>query len=138
MQADIRDGCNSGSRKNIEEHYDAGNAMYATFLDDTMTYSAGIHTKEQGGDLKAAQLAKLDAVIAAADLKPEDHVLEIGCGWGSFAIRAASTVGCRWGVRSMVNLVRVSRVELTLMPPSGVKSVILARYSNRHISFLVT
>eukprot|EP00878_Enallax_costatus_P015331 GHUV01016058.1.p1 GENE.GHUV01016058.1~~GHUV01016058.1.p1 ORF type:complete len:614 (+),score=192.40 GHUV01016058.1:388-2229(+) len=69
--------------------------MYATFLDETMTYSAGIHTKEQGGDLKAAQLAKLDAVIAAADLKPEDHVLEIGCGWGSFAIRAASTVGCR-------------------------------------------
>lgn len=87
--------CVVGSRKNIEEHYDAGNAMYATFLDETMTYSAGIHTKEQQGDLKAAQLAKLDAVIAAVELGPNDHVLEIGCGWGSFAIRAASTTGCR-------------------------------------------
>lgn len=46
--------------------------------------------------MKAAQMAKLDAVIAAADLQPHDHVLEIGCGWGSFAMRAASTVGCRW------------------------------------------
>lgn len=85
----------AGSRKNIEEHYDAGNAMYSLFLDETMTYSAGIHTKDQKGDLKAAQLAKLDAVIAAAHLGPDDHVLEIGCGWGGFAIRAASTSGCR-------------------------------------------
>eukprot|EP00775_Hariotina_reticulata_P004736 gene4736-4986_t len=90
-----RSNTRQGSRKNIEEHYDAGNAMYATFLDETMTYSCGIHTKEQRGDLKAAQLDKLDAVIAAAGLGPEDHVLEIGCGWGSFAIRAASTTGCR-------------------------------------------
>jgi cyclopropane-fatty-acyl-phospholipid synthase len=51
--------------------------------------------QEQQGDLKAAQMAKLDAVIAAADLQPSDHVLEIGCGWGSFAMRAASTRGCR-------------------------------------------
>jgi cyclopropane-fatty-acyl-phospholipid synthase len=40
-------------------------------------------------------MAKLDAVIAAADIQPTDHVLEIGCGWGSFAMRAASTTGCR-------------------------------------------
>lgn len=90
-----RSNTREGSRKNIEEHYDAGNAMYATFLDESMTYSAGVHTQEQQGDLKAAQMAKLDAVIAAADLQPSDHVLEIGCGWGSFAMRAASTRGCR-------------------------------------------
>jgi hypothetical protein len=89
----------AGSRKNIEEHYDAGNAMYATFLDQSMTYSAGIHTEEQQGDLRAAQMAKLDAVIAAADLQPSDHVLEIGCGWGSFAMRAASTHGCRYAMQ---------------------------------------
>lgn len=41
-------------------------------------------------------MAKLDAVIAAADIKPTDHVLEIGCGWGSFAMRAASSTGCRY------------------------------------------
>jgi len=45
--------------------------------------------------MQAAQMAKLDAVIAA-DIQPTDHVLEIGCGWGSFAMRAASTTGCRW------------------------------------------
>ncbi|CAG9462248.1 unnamed protein product [Pedinophyceae sp. YPF-701] len=82
-----------GSRKNIEEHYDAGNAMYKTFLDDTMTYSSGIHAP--GRSLKDAQLAKLDEIIRKAQIGASDHVLEIGCGWGSFAIRAASTTGCR-------------------------------------------
>jgi hypothetical protein len=48
----VRTHCHTGSRKNIEEHYDAGNAMYAAFLDGSMTYSCGIHTREQGGDLK--------------------------------------------------------------------------------------
>lgn len=56
--------CCSGSRKNIEEHYDAGNAMYATFLDESMTYSCGIHKKDES--LYQAQMNKLDAVIAAA------------------------------------------------------------------------
>lgn len=95
----------TGSRKNIEEHYDAGNDMYRLFLDETMTYSCGIWTADTttgggGGtvvapDLKTSQYNKLDALIAKADLKPEHHVLEIGCGWGSFAMRAASTTGCR-------------------------------------------
>ncbi|KAL4529917.1 hypothetical protein Ndes2526A_g04660 [Nannochloris sp. 'desiccata'] len=70
-----------------------------------MTYSCGIWTADTttgggGGtvvapDLKPSQYNKLDALIAKADLKPEHHVLEIGCGWGSFAMRAASTTGCR-------------------------------------------
>jgi cyclopropane fatty-acyl-phospholipid synthase-like methyltransferase len=50
-----------GSRRNIEEHYDAGNAMYELFLDDTMTYSCGIH--RPGESLEQAQYAKLDAMI---------------------------------------------------------------------------
>jgi cyclopropane-fatty-acyl-phospholipid synthase len=93
----------TGSRKNIEEHYDAGNDMYKLFLDESMTYSCGIwDTSLSPGagitgvapDLKTSQYNKLDALIAKADLKPEHHVLEIGCGWGSFAMRAAATTGC--------------------------------------------
>ncbi|MEW5297105.1 MAG: hypothetical protein WDW36_000333 [Sanguina aurantia] len=82
-----------GSRKNIEEHYDAGNAMYKLFLDESMTYSSGVH--REGDSLYQAQLNKIDALLAKAEVKPTDHVLEIGCGWGGFAIRAASTIGCR-------------------------------------------
>ncbi|KAK9818144.1 hypothetical protein WJX72_007777 [[Myrmecia] bisecta] len=82
-----------GSRRNIEEHYDAGNDMYKLFLDRTMTYSGAIY--KQGDDLETAQLNKLDALIARAGLQASDHVLEIGCGWGSLAIRAAAITGCR-------------------------------------------
>jgi Mycolic acid cyclopropane synthetase len=63
--------------------------------DDTMTYSSGIHSP--GGSLQDAQLAKLDALIEMAGITAGDHVLEIGCGWGSLAIRAVQTTGCRLG-----------------------------------------
>jgi cyclopropane-fatty-acyl-phospholipid synthase len=59
-----------------------------------MTYSCGIHTGPNES-LEAAQYNKIDAIIAAAELTASDHVLEIGCGWGAFAIRAASKTGCR-------------------------------------------
>ncbi|KAL4447595.1 hypothetical protein ABPG75_004814 [Micractinium tetrahymenae] len=82
-----------GSRRNIEEHYDAGNDMYKLFLDSSMTYSCGIWAKYC--DLHQSQLNKLDALIDKAEIKEGDHVLEVGCGWGSFAIRAAQRTGCR-------------------------------------------
>eukprot|EP01025_Chloroclados_australasicus_P005212 TRINITY_DN11504_c0_g2_i5.p1 TRINITY_DN11504_c0_g2~~TRINITY_DN11504_c0_g2_i5.p1 ORF type:complete len:1114 (+),score=82.38 TRINITY_DN11504_c0_g2_i5:37-3378(+) len=82
-----------GSRRNISEHYDAGNTMYSLFLDETMTYSCGIHAA--GKSLKDAQLQKLDELIKLANISSNDHVLEIGCGWGSFAIRAVQTTGCK-------------------------------------------
>jgi cyclopropane-fatty-acyl-phospholipid synthase len=53
-----------------------------------------LHTMSAGGTLREAQLAKLDAMLAAAEVC---HVLEIGCGWGSMAIHAVQTTGCRWG-----------------------------------------
>ncbi|KXZ44875.1 hypothetical protein GPECTOR_61g828 [Gonium pectorale] len=84
-----------GSRKNIEEHYDAGNAMYKLFLDETLTYSSGVY-RGPTDSLHQAQLNKIDALIAKASIGPNDHVLEIGCGWGGFAIRAVQTTGCRW------------------------------------------
>ena len=89
----------AGSRRNIEEHYDAGNDMYRLFLDDSMTYSCGIWENAKTGtiapDLITSQYNKIDALIEKAQLTADHHVLEIGCGWGSFAIRAASTTGCR-------------------------------------------
>lgn len=83
-----------GSKRNIREHYDAGNEMYKLFLDDSLTYSAGIHT--EGACLKDSQLRKLDALISGARITGDSHVLEVGCGWGSCAIRAAQTTGCKW------------------------------------------
>lgn len=85
----------AGSRKNIEEHYDAGNEMYKLFLDDSMMYSAAIHTNNPDETLYEAQMNKLDAIISQAGINASDHVLEIGCGWGAFAIRAAQRTGCR-------------------------------------------
>jgi len=102
LQHLMRKNTVAGSRRNIEEHYDLGNDMYELFLDETMTYSAGIHRKEFGAPvdegvelgLKESQHMKLDEIIRRADIQKGDHVLEIGCGWGSFAIRAAQTTGC--------------------------------------------
>ena len=83
-----------GSRRNISAHYDESNAFFATFLDPTMTYSCALFdTPEE--DLESAQRRKLDAIMAKAELTAEDQVLEIGCGWGRFAIEAVRRTGCR-------------------------------------------
>ena len=84
----------AGSRRNIGEHYDLGNDFYRLFLDATMSYSGGIFRSEND-TLEAAQHAKMQAIIDLADLGPEDHVLEIGCGWGGFAVEAVRRTGCR-------------------------------------------
>ena len=89
----IRNG-RAGSRRNARAHYDLGNAFFALFLDETMTYSSGIFTAS-ARDLRAASIEKLDRICRKLDLGPRDHVVEIGCGWGSFAIHAASRYGCR-------------------------------------------
>ena len=83
-----------GSRENIFAHYDLGNEFYALFLDETMTYSCGIFEHEDS-TLKEASLAKYDRICEKLDLKGSDHILEIGSGWGGFAIRAASRYDCR-------------------------------------------
>lgn len=83
-----------GSRRNIAFHYDLGNAFYALWLDPSMTYSSACF--EQAGDsLEQAQTRKYREICEAAQLKPGDHVLEIGCGWGGFAEVAARDFGCR-------------------------------------------
>ncbi|MEJ2687604.1 MAG: cyclopropane-fatty-acyl-phospholipid synthase [Gammaproteobacteria bacterium] len=84
----------TGSRRNIGAHYDLGNDFFRLMLDDTMTYSCGIFLTPQS-TLREASLAKLAAICRKLDLQPRDHVLEIGTGWGSFAIYAAKHHGCR-------------------------------------------
>jgi cyclopropane-fatty-acyl-phospholipid synthase len=84
----------AGSRANITAHYDLGNDFYRLFLDDTMTYSCGIFEKESS-TLKEASVAKYDRICRKLNLQPSDHVLEIGGGWGGFAMHAVKHYGCR-------------------------------------------
>jgi cyclopropane-fatty-acyl-phospholipid synthase len=82
------------SRRNIAYHYDLGNELFALMLDETMTYSCAVFERPEL-TLAQAQRAKLERLCRLLDLGPEDHVLEIGCGWGGFARHAAETHGCR-------------------------------------------
>jgi cyclopropane-fatty-acyl-phospholipid synthase len=84
----------AGSRRNIVAHYDLGNDFYQLFLDDTMTYSCGIFERPDSSLLEAS-IAKYDRICRKLELSPADHVLEIGAGWGGFAIHAATHYGCR-------------------------------------------
>lgn len=83
-----------GSRRNIRAHYDLGNDFFSEFLDETMTYSAGIF-EAADSTLREASLAKYDRLCTKLDLGPNDHVVEIGTGWGGFALHAAGRYGCR-------------------------------------------
>lgn len=83
-----------GSARNIRDHYDLGNQFFALFLDPTMTYSCALF--ETGKEsLEEAQKKKLHSIMDLAGIDSGHHVLEIGCGWGSFAIEAARERGCR-------------------------------------------
>jgi cyclopropane-fatty-acyl-phospholipid synthase len=89
-----RDNTVETSRRNIAEHYDLGNAFYQLWLDPSMTYSsARFDFPEQ--TLEDAQKGKYEALCRKLMLRPGNHVLEIGCGWGGFAEHAAKHYGCR-------------------------------------------
>ena len=90
----LRNNTKEGSRKNIAAHYDLGNDFYALFLDETMTYSCGIFTSPESS-LREASIEKYDRICRKLLLSPQDHVLEIGGGWGGFALHAARNYGCR-------------------------------------------
>jgi cyclopropane-fatty-acyl-phospholipid synthase len=83
-----------GARRHIAAHYDLGNEMFETFLDETMTYSCA-YFETPDATLREAQEAKLDRICRKLELGPDDHVVEIGTGWGSFAMHAAGRYGCR-------------------------------------------
>ncbi len=84
----------AAARRNIGAHYDLGNDFYRLFLDSRMVYSCALFD-QPGATLEAAQEAKLERLCALLDLGPDDHLLDLGCGWGALALWAARTRGCR-------------------------------------------
>lgn len=90
----LRANTKENARDNIQAHYDLSNALYETFLDPTLTYSAAMFSNPQE-DLLPAQYRKIDRLIDQLKPGPSDHVLEIGSGWGACAIRMAQQTGCR-------------------------------------------
>lgn len=82
------------SKLNIARHYDLGNDFFKEFLDPTMAYSSGIFNG-QAISMEEASIAKFERICQQVDLQPEDHLVEIGTGWGGFALYAAKTYGCK-------------------------------------------
>ena len=116
-----------GARKNIEAHYDLGNAFYRQWLDDTVTYSSALF---DGTDrsLDEAQTAKYRSLAEAMDLRPGASVLEVGCGWGGFAEFAAREYGAR------VTGITISREQLEFarnrMQAEGLSELVEIRYQD--------
>ncbi|EFF82236.1 Cyclopropane-fatty-acyl-phospholipid synthase [Acinetobacter haemolyticus ATCC 19194] len=84
----------SGSRKNIAEHYDLSNDFFKLFLDESMMYSSAVFQNEQMS-LEQASDYKKELICQKLKLQPMDHLVEIGSGWGGFAIYAAQNYGCK-------------------------------------------
>ncbi|MEO8459253.1 MAG: cyclopropane-fatty-acyl-phospholipid synthase family protein [Dokdonella sp.] len=82
-----------GSRRNVAAHYDIGNALFRLFLDERMMYSSAIYSSPDDS-LEHASTRKLERICAKLDLQPSDRVIEIGTGWGGFALHAAINHGC--------------------------------------------
>lgn len=82
-----------GSERNIAAHYDIGNSLFKLMLDSNMMYSSAIYT-EQHNTLELAATHKLDVICQKLQLRQNDHIIEIGTGWGGFAIHAARNYGC--------------------------------------------
>jgi len=121
----LRSNTRSGSRRNIEQHYDLGNDFYELWLDPDMTYSCALFDGTDS-DLSLAQQRKWDRLLGLLDVRPGDSLLEIGCGWGGFAIHAAKTVGARvtgvtisaeqhaWATRRIAEEGLSDRIEIRL------------------------
>ncbi|MFO7557236.1 MAG: DUF1365 family protein [Desulfobacterales bacterium] len=138
----LSDGCNvvrkwlhrsekntvSGSSSNIRRHYDLSNSFFESFLDPSMAYSCAVYHSSEDS-LEEAQKNKLHRIIEKAKITDTDHVLEIGCGWGSFAMEAVRTTGCR------VTAITLSKEQFdhasTRVKASGLEnriSIVLADY----------
>ncbi len=121
----------AGSQKNIAAHYDLGNALFKLFLDPTMMYSSAIFESDTPS-LQAASELKLKVICDKLQLKPGDHVIEIGTGWGGFAIYAAKNYGCH------VTTTTISEQQYTLakerVAAEGLqKQITLLKQDYRHL-----
>jgi cyclopropane-fatty-acyl-phospholipid synthase len=90
----LRRNTRAGSRRNIAAHYDLGNDFFSLFLDPSWTYSCAIF-EDAEASLEEASIAKYERACKKLELGADDHVLEIGGGWGGFALHAAARYGCR-------------------------------------------
>ncbi len=90
----LQQNTKAGSRRNVAAHYDLSNEFFALMLDPTMAYSAGIF-ESPARSLAEASLEKFERICRQLQLSPNDHLLEVGCGWGGLAIYAAKNYGCR-------------------------------------------
>ncbi len=90
----VPENSRAGAREHVAAHYDLGNELFAAFLDERMMYSCALFPRA-GASLEEAQLAKLERICAKLELGPDDHLLEIGSGWGGLAVHAARKHGCR-------------------------------------------
>jgi cyclopropane-fatty-acyl-phospholipid synthase len=119
-----------GSHRNISEHYDLNNEFFRLFLDPTMTYSSAYFERD-GMDLEEAQLAKYRRLCEQLHLSPEDHVLEIGTGWGANAIYMARHYGCR--VTSLTISEEQYRLAIERVAAAGLQdrvTILLEDYRN--------
>lgn len=89
----LRKNTRDGSRRNIAAHYDLGNEFFGLFLSDDLMYSSALYAGEDD-DLETASTRKLDRICQKLRLQPGDRVIEIGTGWGGFAVHAARHYGC--------------------------------------------
>lgn len=110
------------ARENVHRHYDLGNAFYAAWLDRAMLYTCA-YFERPDVDLDTAQLAKIDRVCRKLHLGAADHVADLGCGWGGFAIEAARRYGCR------VTGFNVSREQLEYARARAVREGLADRVS---------
>ncbi|NND37217.1 MAG: class I SAM-dependent methyltransferase [Gammaproteobacteria bacterium] len=131
LQHRFRSNTKSGSRRNIAYHYDLGNDFYRQWLDAGMTYSSALFEADDSDSmagLAAAQERKYRRLAEQLNIKPGDHVLEIGCGWGGFAEFAAAKIGCR------VTGVTLSREQLAFarerMRRSGLEAKVDLHYQD--------
>lgn len=90
----LRSNTVRGARKNISEHYDLSNEFYSLWLDPSMTYSSA-HFRNGAETLEEGQVEKYDRLCRTLKINRNDHVLEIGSGWGGFAVHAVKNYGCR-------------------------------------------
>ncbi|MEX0958294.1 MAG: cyclopropane-fatty-acyl-phospholipid synthase family protein [Burkholderiales bacterium] len=91
----LRPNTRAGARRNIHAHYDLGNDFYRAWLDGSMTYSSAVFGGDKYMPLELAQDAKYDRILDQLQVRPGDRILEIGCGWGGFAERAARSRGAQ-------------------------------------------
>ena len=128
----LRANTPAGSRRNIQYHYDLSNDLYRLFLDESMTYSCALFEREDM-TLREAQERKLDDICGRLDLGPGLALLEIGSGWGGFAIHAARHYGCH--VTSLTLSEQQRQLARERVRAAGVEALVDVRLCDyRHVT----